>query len=180
MPIPILATQSLCWVIICHLYFFRDISCALTHTPCPNAETALNTIYTRNSFLLYVHCVFKEKVSWRKWMAFFPPFFLVLSISESLLWKNAGSDSLLSMEWIENYQTVLIISIWHTLSALNWVRKYFTMVLFREVLFWICFKYTGDIWPWSEFKNLVNNKSSISLIFVYLVLSSESILGTSF
>ena len=90
---------------LCHLYFFRDFSRAVMHTPSPSIETPFTATCTKNSFLLCVHCIFKKQKSELKkvnGVIFFS--FLALSISESLLWRIAGSYSLLSMEWIENCQ----------------------------------------------------------------------------
>ena len=81
---------------LCHLYFFRDFSRAVMLTPNPSIETPFTATCTKNSLLLCVHCIFKKQKSELKkvnGVIFFS--FLVLSISESLLWKIAGSYSLL-------------------------------------------------------------------------------------
>ena len=46
---------------LCRLYFFRDFSRALMHTPSPSIEAPFTATYTKNSFLLCVHCLFKKK-----------------------------------------------------------------------------------------------------------------------
>lgn len=43
--------------------FFRDFSRALMHTPSPSIEAPFITTYTKNSFLLCVHCIFKKQMS---------------------------------------------------------------------------------------------------------------------
>lgn len=139
--------------------------CSYAH-PMPKHSSTSHCHLHKEFFLAICPLHFKKLSVWSEESRLLFFFFLVLGISESLLWKIVGSYPLLSMEWIENCQTVLIASPFLWELGGNICCDLLQIILFLNLFYFIVLKCS---WCAVLCQFLLRSTVTQSYIYIYTV-----------